>query len=237
MNFVKEEDYLSILRLLEPREFQYFYGQLSEYTKYSPVFAMALCRVHGEVTKALQKESKLARSGCMKPQEEWMKTIPNLGTATPIFGMARQRKWLQDKLDDARVKEREMLQTIDTYKINYAELEKDLDRDYLSEKDKNEGLYRKGLLILFYGQPSWFKNSAAYQIFGSWDNWTTGYSLQSFQRNEETVFFIQLSHEIKLGKYTFKLKENEKWLDIRDEHLFQKDEKGNLNYVVFVHSP
>jgi hypothetical protein len=49
------------------------------------------------------------------------------------------------------------------------------------------------------------------------------------------VYFIVLDESIPYGKYTYKFKKGDEWIEPDKNEVKEKDKDGNYNNVLFVH--
>lgn len=81
------------------------------------------------------------------------------------------------------------------------------------------------------------------RVYGSWDNYERGYDLYQLLQDEGdtlskcncSVYFIVLDESIPYGKYTYKFKKDDQWIEPREDELREKDKDGNYNNILFVH--
>jgi len=75
-----------------------------------------------------------------------------------------------------------------------------------------------------------------YILYGSWDNYQTSYKLYQLLDDNSSVFYIKLYEKLLYGKYTYKFKKNDKWIEPSEDELREKDTDGNYNNILFVHT-
>lgn len=78
------------------------------------------------------------------------------------------------------------------------------------------------------------------EVWGSWNNWTSASELLHYKSiDDKNIWLIEFSTKEdlpKLGKYYYKLKKNGEWIEPNENDLREKDENGNWNFVIFIHS-
>jgi len=121
--------------------------------------------------------------------------------------------------------------------------------DYKSHKEGYEGYIEYfedkdcyGLYIKYYeGRDNLYENIT---VNGSWDNYERSYDLyqllkdngDNLSKHNSSVYFIILDHDIPYGKYTYKFKKNDQWIEPSENEVREKDNHGNYNNVLFVHN-
>jgi hypothetical protein len=121
-------------------------------------------------------------------------------------------------------------------------------QNFKSYKDAYEGYIQYfeeqdcyGLYIKYYeGRDNIYENVT---LYGSWDNYERQYDLYQLLKDRgnllaeynSSMYFIILDKDIPYGKYTYKFKKGDEWIEPTDDELRQKDKDGNYNNVLFVH--
>ena len=121
--------------------------------------------------------------------------------------------------------------------------------DYKSHKEGYEGYLEYfedkdcyGLYIKYYeGRDNIYEDIT---VYGSWDNYERSYDLyqllkdkgDNLSKHNSSVYFIILDDHIPYGKYTYKFKKGDQWIEPSENELKEKDKHGNYNNVLFVHA-
>ena len=124
-------------------------------------------------------------------------------------------------------------------------------QDYKSHKDGYEGYIEYyededcyNLCIKYYkGRDNIYENVT---VYGYWDNYANEYKMYQLLEDKgdmlskynTSVYYIKFPEGedcILYGKYTYKFKKGEQWIEPTDDELREKDKDGNYNNVLFVH--
>lgn len=121
-------------------------------------------------------------------------------------------------------------------------------QDYKSDKESYEGYLQyfedKDCYGLFIKYCEGRNNIYEYvTVYGSWDNYERGYDLYQLLQDEGdtlsksncSVYFVVLDESIPYGKYTYKFKKGDQWIEPSENEVREKDRDGNFNNVLFVH--
>lgn len=73
-------------------------------------------------------------------------------------------------------------------------------------------------------------------VYGEWDDWKTPHFTHVADLGEEGIFYcIIIDINIPLGKWHYKIKLNNIWIEHSENQLREKDNNGNWNNVIFIH--
>ena len=106
-------------------------------------------------------------------------------------------------------------------------------------EDEDEDCYN--LYIKYYeGRDNIYENTT---VYGSWDNYERAYDLyqlledkgELLSKYNSSVYYIKLEEFIPYGKYTYKFKKGDAWIEPTNNELTEKDKDGNYNNLLFVH--
>jgi hypothetical protein len=204
-----------------------------------------------------EKERRKIRSYVFEKEGEWMKGITNTAEGVTsegkwssssqahrvLVGMVRERAWLRQHLETNKKLYEEELTALKqklaakTNELSVCALQQTNPKhSYKSEKDRLEGLYENGELILEYHEDS-ENYPTSYEVYGSWNNWEKGYPLlyDTSLRCSFISFDVEDQQNLQMGKHQYKYKHEGEWIEPAEGTAVEKDSEGNVNAIVFIH--